>query len=926
MFVTSLLRPRPSMCLPGVARSRMVAIGRANHAVSIFSLKRVCGSRLISRSCTRHQPMEQTLPATPDTYLALRASPFELHTLPVTSFEALIYDAGRSGLSGLLGRIISDVLEHRAADAETGRQDQLLLALLNMASTFQKQVPIAPDIIVQLASQYVQNAGVKHMPAHLAAHIMRCTLGLPERTTEQHELVLSLFKHLANTAEYPLLEEGLHVIECVMRDDTVCLTTVMGLVSQTAHVDGERLGEHTLEQARADGFAWRRWVREASGWVGVNDLLHDKADLQTHALRISIWSLCCRAWIRLNRSSRFRDSLCHLRATFSCATEAVTAGAVSQAPPSMLVLKGLLQAHLMQLAGMHTANAIKTALVSIRHVPPEEVSQLTPWVIQTLCERAIQLDETRTAAFILQHYVSCANRVFGNTQLLTQFLRGLPDQLMLAILEYLAHTAAMTEAAEWAKLIVGRIDDLHMDARPEPLRIRWLVCLCSLQLSDQARWLYMRWTGSSGEPLDNDIRATCQNQHTCQASMRHGHFLARVYEVLGPVDSYLSKNSEIPPPLDSSVPGSPPCILVLVRHFANGVDASFARAVRDDFLKVVYSGRSSLPEHYHLTALMQASFMLGDTQVSLRALRTLQSCQYKLDSKDVSVLLRGVTDLAPALGLSLLAEVPRQMRQNPHLYAVVMARCIRAHKFDLADRVYDMACDLNIGPQLVASAPTVLLSCSRDRPPSFVHRTLMMLRDGWQPEYHFLNWIIRTAARGMTPRDARSSSVRFRVSRDQDVAAAVNLFCHVANKREYVDPPTARLVLFQIVLLARRHARRGSLSLASKWRSRWISHVDSVMKALFASPMCFDSSNPPDIQNESMLNYYPENTLPLPMSVVKQAILAYMSLHDQRGVQDLFTWIRKHGILPTDILAKNEHANFNALLQIPYPENHDTST
>jgi hypothetical protein len=30
--------------------------------------------------------------------------------------------------------------------------------------------------------------------------------------------------------------------------------------------------------------------------------------------------------------------------------------------------------------------------------------------------------------------------------------------------------------------------------------------------------------------------------------------------------------------------------------------------------------------------------------------------------------------------------------------------------------------------------------------------------------------------------------------------------------------------------------------------------------------------------------------------------------------------------LPTDILAKNEHANFNALLQIPYPENHDTST
>ena len=62
------------------------------------------------------------------------------------------------------------------------------------------------------------------------------------------------------------------------------------------------------------------------------------------------------------------------------------------------------------------------------------------------------------------------------------------------------------------------------------------------------------------------------------------------------------------------------------------------------------------------------------------------------------------------------------------------------------------------------------------------------------------------------------------------------------------------------------------------------------------------------------------------MSVVKEAILAYISLHDRRGVQDLLTWVGKHGISPSEVFAKNEYANLRTLLQIPYSENHNTST
>lgn len=230
------------------------------------------------------------LPATPETYLALRASPHELHTLPAISIEALIYEAGQAGLSGLIGTMISDVMEYRAADAGSDRQQRLLLALLTMSSMYQKKVPMAPDIVVDLAAQYIQAAGVTNLSPSIAAHIMRHCFAIRRKDGVPCRLIHSLFYHLAHTAEYPLLEEGLQVIECMLRYEWIDPSMIMDFVVKTAEVDGDRLGKHTLEQARADGFAWQRWAQDAGGFVAVSELRHGKGDeVRDYAFRITIW-------------------------------------------------------------------------------------------------------------------------------------------------------------------------------------------------------------------------------------------------------------------------------------------------------------------------------------------------------------------------------------------------------------------------------------------------------------------------------------------------------------------------------------------------------------------------------------------------------------------------------------------------------------
>lgn len=889
---------RLPMLWPGLPWMRLRAPGQIRQVLcSAHGRKEWATRRFIYAASRRSRAVDTALPATPETYLALRASHFELHVLPETSFEALIYEAGKAGLSGLLGRIISDVLAHRAADAGTARQHRLLLALLAMASTCQKQVPVAPDIVVKLASEYVKGAGLDALTPPLAAHIMRSALMVSRRSGTQHDLVQTMFHHLFNTAEYPLLEEGLHVIEYMMRYETAAPSSIMNFVSKTADVDGERLGEHTLEQARADGFAWHRWARSASGYVAVNELKHGKADdVQAYAFRITMWSLCCRAWIRLNRATRFREAFTSLQREYSVATEAVTLGAQTSAPPAIAVLRALLQTHLVQLASLYTPNAVRTALATLRYVAPPQVAQVGLAVVQMLCYRAAELGDLRTAAAILQRYTACLDVHQGE-----HALRAMHHNLLLDILMYLSNTPHAPVAARWASSVAKGANGTYMDTFPEPLQSRWILCLCALGLRDEARELYISWTGSLGVPLDRRTYASLLARHP--SAKPDDAFITRVFGTFQ-VEEVQSGVREELSPLDSRIPRTPACMLAMVRLMVRTDMDAFARAVRDDFFVCTYARRGA-PSHHHLTALMQASFLLRDTTTALHVLQTMHAYGYGLDACDVSVLLGGVADTAPRAAVAMLEDLPENMADNVRMYAVVLSRCIQAKAFHLADRVLALASERHLGLQLVQHAPASVFACSRDKPVALVNRAISMMRDGWEPKPALLNWMIRTAVRGMSLREARESTIPYGISHEYDVAAAVRLFCYAAEKRQYADFPTARLLLYHIALLTTRTS--ASVSASSK-RSLWSSRTDAILGALFAASVRTGAD-----KCGTALFSCSKSALPIPAPIVQEALLTYKSLHDHVGVEELLTWLHTHDPLAVAALSHADRDNVRSL-------------
>lgn len=849
------------------------------------------GSRTFGYTRAPYLPAVAALPATPETYLALRTSPLELHTLPAVSIEALIYEAGHVGLSGLIGTVISDVMDYRAADAGSERQQRLLLALLTMSSMCQKRVPMAPDMVVNLAAQYIQVAGVTNLSPSIAAHIMRHCFATPRKDGLQCQLIHKLFYHLVCTAEYPLLEEGLQVIECMLRYEWIDPSMIMDFVIKTAEMDGDRLGKHTLEQARADGFAWQRWAQDAGGFVAVSELRHGKGDeVRDYAFRISIWSLACRAWIRLNRSTRFRESFARLHKEYMAATKAVTMGATLQAPPSVSVLRALLQAHLMNLAGTRRANALRAAQVTLRQVPKELVAQLSLRVIQSLCHTSLDLDDVATAASIFKWYILCVQHINDDERRMIRILRDMHPATLVPVLSHLAESVDRSAAAQWIHWLVGPEGDPYMDTFPEAFRARWLVCLCVLDLLDQARYLYHRWTGSSGTPLEPKVRAAYQNRHTSKDRTSSTMYM-RIHHAFGlhtPHESLEAAHHAA----ENIIHGTAPCMLALVRKFGYGTqwhkapDKKFARAVRDDFLVHVY-GSHMPPSHYQLTALLQACFLLGDYQVAMHVLRTMESHGYELDAKDMAVLLGGMMDVNPSAAVVILKDLSAPLSQNPRLYAVVLSRCVSSNQFELADQVYDMACQHYLGSQVARLAPGTLLACSRDQSTTLVNRAITMMRDGWKPKQKLLNWIIRTVARGMNLRDARLTVSPHGISRDYDVEAGVRLFVYTASKHGCTDIPTARLILYHIFLLT----TRSSTPLTSTaWQSQWSAKVDAVLCALFSTMHTGVQHNPMSA-SETL-----ERTLPIPLSLIQEALRAYMSLQDHTGVQELLAWLHMHGL------------------------------
>lgn len=870
------------------------------------------GSRTFRHTKAPYLPAVAALPATPETYLALRTSPLELHTLPAVSIEALIYEAGQAGLSGLIGTVISDVMDYRAADAGSDRQQRLLLALLTMSSICQKRVPMAPEMVVNLAAQYIQVAGVTNLSPSITAHIMRHCFAMPRKDGVQRHLIHTLFYHLVHTAEYPLLEEGLQVIEYMLRYEWIDPSITMDFVIKTAEVDGDRLGKHTLEQARADGFAWQRWAQDAGGFVAVSELRHGKGDeVRDYAFRISLWSLACRAWIRLNRSTRFRESFARLQKEYTAATKAVTMGSTLQAPPNVSVLRALLQAHLMNLAGTRRANALRAALVTLKQVPKVLVAQLSPRVIQSLCHTALDLDNVATAASLFQWYIVCVWHTNDDKRRMIRILRDMHPATLVPMLSYMAESVDRSAAAQWADWLVGPKSDPYMDTFPEAFRARWLMCLCMLDLLDQARYLYRRWTGSSGTPLEPEVRAAYQNRHTSKDRTSTTTY-SRIHRAFG-LDVLHGSVEASHHASENIIHGTAPCMLALVRKFGQGTqwqkapDTNFARAVRDDFLTHVY-GSHMPPSHYQLTALLQACFLLGDYQVAMHVLRTMESCRYNLDAKDMAVLLGGMVNVNPSAAVVILKDLSAPLSQNPHLYAVVLSRCVSSNQFELADQVYDMACQQYLGSQVARLAPGTLLACSRDYPTTLVNRAITLMRDGWKPKQKLLNWVIRTVVRGMNLRDARLSVSPHGISHDYDVASGVRLFVYTASKHGCTDIPTARLILYHIFLLT---TRPSSPLTSTEWQSQWSAKVDAVLCALF-STMHTGAQHLSMSVSETL-----QRKLPIPLSLIQEALRAYMSLQDHTGVQELLAWLHIHGLSVSMLLKTPYKKDLCGLSQVP---------
>ncbi|WFD19024.1 hypothetical protein MCAP1_001239 [Malassezia caprae] len=843
-------------------------------------------ARTVSILRTSRSAGDVALPATPETYMALRASAYQLQALPETSFDALITHAGRTGLSGLISSIKDDVLQHIAAGQGTLREQRLLLALLNVSSTFEKKLPLSPELVVRLATQLLRSASVDVMPPHVAAHVLRRALSIPRRDGVHHPLIPVLVQHLAATSTYPLLEEGLHVIEYSLQYGTADPATLMHYVSQTAQVDGERLGEHTLQQARTDGFAWRKWAREASGWMSVRPRRHSTVDLQTQALRISLWSLCCRVWLRLQRPLRFRAALTQLRAELHRAAQLLAPQALAPPPPSAHIVRGLLQSHLVHLTGKGTRNSVRAALVAMRSVDADDLVQLLPGVVQMLCDKALQLHDPRTAADALTLCLDAYASQPGAASASTTFARTIRPATWLQVLTHLASTSHHASARALLPYALQ-----GAAAWPSPLHAQWLACLCALGEHELVRQLYLQWTASPGAPLDPAHRAAWLAR-AAPATELQGTYAECDAWLRTPDAPAPEPQRAVPRPLDSPLVRAPQSLLALVQLFGAAPrhkaprDTTFAMAVRDDAL--VPAMTAAAVPHYHLTALMQASLMLGDRATARHILHKMHTCGYALDMKDMAVLLRGLCDVAPDDAVVALQALP-SLADKAHLYAVVMARCLYHGHAALVDRVYALACERHLGAQVAQQAPAVVLATSNVSPPAYVHRAIELMRDGWQPDMSLLLWMIRSAARGLCLRDAgdaeRAPGRVPRAARRAGLRAALHLYEYVAHRHDTVHLPTTRFLLYHVAEQARR---RGTQSPAP-----WIARLDRLVTQLLHARLWTGWNEYRAIVKDTTLRETRtasrQRVLPTPLA--HQLLLAYQALGDERGVSEVLDWM-----------------------------------
>lgn len=846
---------------------------------------------------------DDALPTTIETYLALRASPYELQALPDTSFIKLIYDSGSAGLTGLVQNIASDVLDLRIAPADSERTHRLLITLLNMLSYNTRKLQIEPELVSRMIGALLEgpNGSVDDLPPYVAMYALRTLLTL--RTAQGPHLaqIEPLFRRLVLTGDYPTIGEGLHVVEFLLEFSDLSSDALMDLVSRTVQCDGERIGEQTLQQARADGMRWLAWRQSRADAAAEAD----EGAWASHALRITILSLCCRTWLRLNRTHRFQHALDQLIRALDAHDVPDEAGAVlAPSTPRIDMVRALLQTHIVHLAQSASRNGLAAAMASLEMFSTDAVRML-PRVLALVCTKALELDRPAIAEAVLRLVQSHATPALTRSAYARALLLQLGPVPLLRVLQYCARTRRFADAQAlhtWAhSALPGDSWDVFW---PTTVRAELVSCVAACEMADAARTLFTQWIPQARiVPYGERYKWT----HATPIPRQAGE--AAHAPLVRPLVRLLRRDTVTPAFRSASAhagrvsqyalaPGmllTAPCLLALVKLFGRAprfgapLDLPLAVRVRDYYLMAAPLESRSRPE---LTALAQASLIVGDRATAADVFRILYHRGF--DASALAVLLRGAVDVHADEAVAAFLSLPdspdaRDPVNNARLYAVLLSRCVTQSRFDLADRIQAAGEARGLGGRIAAEATPSQLASANLSPRATMRRIQALLDEGWTPEIRLINWAIKSIARGYTLREAGTADVR---ATNQALASAAKLYLLGAARLQTVDLAVTRFLLYHMGRAARHMSAH-----AKQTQPQWVLYLDRIAHALRWTRHLTGASQYAAMEHVEVATLKRTASSPnvVPYPLLCQLTRAYDALGDTRGVDETLAWIDEAG-------------------------------
>ncbi|WFC99178.1 hypothetical protein MYAM1_001922 [Malassezia yamatoensis] len=832
-----------------------------------------------------------------DTYLALRWSADELQEIPEASIVKLINDCGNGGLSGIIQNITTDLLNGTLAKAGTHRRRRLLIALLAMNSSCHHTLRMDPKVIsvITYALAEESDAFAQELAPFVAAHVLNMLLKVLVFNGPQISMIRPLFDRLLTTGEFPDANEGFHVLEYLLEYSDQLPEDLIGIVSQTMHQNAQVLGQQTMQQARADGSLWQIWAESQSDSL----MPTNRKALLSSALRITLWSLCCRTWLRLQRATRFRHALHRLLQAMTEADQIVLQVQQPITPsPTSSIIRALLQTHLVHLANLSSANAIAAGVKCMAEFPTIS-PDLLPRVLALILAKAVDFHRLDLAENLLQLPIFAQDRESSYFRALFQHLG---PSTTLRVLRHLAEYHKFADLRVVFRLLSKSFQDTEWDSFwPTSLRSELITWVAVAEMDQETIDLCKRWMGSLQMIAMDDRRRWihCTEDRLVAADSSIMSVMQRLSLLLeqrgdNPLFHEAISHSEPTNTIDSppSMLFTAPCILAVVKllarspRFASPINLPFAIMVRDKYLT------SSALEHrsrQELTALAQASFVVGDRTAGASLFR--QIFKHGIDASAFAVLLRGAADADIENAVEIFLSMPdssdsTEFKKNARLYSVLISRCVHQCRFDLSDKLYAAGRSLGLSGQIESTAHSTLLANSNLPPQAVLRKIQSLMDEGWKPEMRLINWGVKSMVRGYTLRETGSAP---NPVSDQGLTSAVKLLLLGTDRMQFIDLSVTRFLLYHLTD-ALRNKQMSMKNIKRQWTTildkithalRWTRHITGVSTYAKLEKLPLE---------KIIVSIRPKpNALPLPM--LFQLANAYDTVGDLRGVAAMLVWI-----------------------------------